>query len=733
MQEDTLVSLYNYLAFGFSNENISNSPDTLIERSVFGIKDTKLHEYNKTLLALVDCIPGFHIATCYFNNQLPNLHTDYKFDRLYLYRFLFDDMTTIAKNLEQTLDISYANNYVVLRYQNSELIPGNLYFSNYPQIKNLHYVVEKGVDYYQLEANKPFNYFLLLTQDFLNKQQIQATDKFYIYLFGLANSSYLEHETSISIDDVFKQNYIRNLYGFVTPYYIKTVDTNLLFDNNQVKIRAQVYRHREFFNPYNDIISEKFKKQLERPILLANLYINFMDNQNLNKDLYNIQSFLATITRFASIYPRGMHVDTYDTIFDNRNSLFGGNIVLRNAKANGIDINVYAIKLPDNFELDRQLHYFSLAFYEFEEIPLSKIYSNYIDDLVYDFDSFKVEYDLPENIQNLCTATIREGNKTLTGIWKYSYLGTKRQKHFISPISVLSYNIELEDTLEQKIITLYEFDICPQTRYRIIDADLPFEEEIKYDDLTFLLLRIGPGLYQIMSNEVLNRINISCDTEYGDILVRELTYIYKPTIKALLEGKVSFHIHHIPTNRYYEIDFKLNLALPFTSEYIVREMFDRTIEELFITPAITSDSLQTNKFMLVNYYNASRLTEPKDAYPNTYVCSTSDTSLAFAHLPHILCLTKDACPNTYVCSTSDTSLAFAHLPHILCLRGETICYYICKDAFDIQQLENMLKDNLLVYIHELYRLVSSAMLLPYTDTEIRDLQINHNTYYAVRM
>jgi hypothetical protein len=644
-------------------------------------------------------------------------------------------MTTIAKNLEQTLDISYANNYVVLRYQNSELIPGNLYFSNYPQIKNLHYVVEKGVDYYQLEANKPFDYFLLLTQDFLNKQQIQATDKFYIYLFGLANSSYLEHETSISIDDVFKQNYIRNLYGFVTPYYIKTVDTNLLFDNNQVKIRAQVYRHREFFNPYNDIISEKFKKQLEHPILLANLYINFMDNQNLNKDLYNIQSFLATITRFASIYPRGMYVDTYDTIFDNRNSLFGGNIVLRNAKANGIDINVYAIKLPNNFELDRQLHYFSLAFYEFEEIPLSKIYSNYIDDLVYDFDSFKVEYDLPENIQNLCTATIREGNKTLTGIWKYSYLGTKRQKHFISPISVLSYNIELEDTLEQKIITLYEFDICPQTRYRIIDADLPFEEEIKYDDLTFLLLRIGPGLYQIMSNEVLNRINISCDTEYGDILVRELTYIYKPTIKALLEGKVSFHIHHIPTNRYYEIDFKLNLALPFTSEYIVREMFDRTIEELFITPAITSDSLQTNKFMLVNYYNASRLTEPKDAYPNTYVCSTSDTSLAFAHLPHILCLTepKDACPNTYVCSTSDTSLAFAHLPHILCLRGGTICYYICKDAFDIQQLENMLKDNLLVYIHELYRLVSSAMLLPYTDAEIRDLQINHNTYYAVRM
>jgi hypothetical protein len=703
MQEDTLVSLYNYLAFGFSNENINNSPDTLIERSVFGIKDTKLHEYNKTLLALVDCIPGFHIATCYFNNQLPNLHTDYKFDRLYLYRFLFDDMTTIAKNLEQTLDISYANNYVVLRYQNSELIPGNLYFSNYPQTKNLHYVVEKGVDYYQLEANKPFVYFLLLTQDFLNKQQVQATDKFYIYLFGLANSSYLEHETSISIDVVFKQNYIRNLYGFVTPYYIKTVDTNLLFDN-QVKIRAQVYRHREFFNPYNDIISEKFKKQLERPILLANLYINFMDNQNLNKDLYNIQSFLATITRFASIYPRGMHVDTYDTIFDNRNSLFGGNIVLRNAKANGIDINVYAIKLPNNFELDRQLHYFSLAFYEFEEIPLSKIYSNYIDDLVYDFDSFKVEYDLPENIQNLCTATIREGNKTLTGIWKYSYLGTKRQKHFISPISVLSYNIELEDTLEQKIITLYEFDICPQTRYRIIDADLPFEEEIKYDDLTFLLLRIGPGLYQIMSNEVLNRINISCDTEYGDILVRELTYIYKPTIKALLEGKVSFHIHHIPTNRYYEIDFKLNLALPFTSEYIVREMFDRTIEELFITPAITSDSLQTNKFMLVNYYNASRLTEP-----------------------------KDACPNTYVCSISDTSLAFAHLPHILCLRGETICYYICKDAFDIQQLENMLKDNLLVYIHELHRLVSSAMLLPYTDTEIRDLQINHNTYYAVRM
>jgi len=72
MQEDTLISLYNYLAFGFSSENISNTPDTLIERSVFGIKDTKLHEYNKTLLALVDCIPGFHIATCYFNNQLPS-------------------------------------------------------------------------------------------------------------------------------------------------------------------------------------------------------------------------------------------------------------------------------------------------------------------------------------------------------------------------------------------------------------------------------------------------------------------------------------------------------------------------------------------------------------------------------------------------------------------------------------------------------------------------------------
>lgn len=698
-----MQDLYNYLAFGFSSENISNSPDTLIERSVFGIKDTKLHEYNKTLLTLVDCIPGFHIATCYFNDQLPSLHTDYKFDRLYLYRFLFDDMTTIAKNLEQTLDISYANNYVVLRYQNSELIPSNLYFSNYPQIKNLHYVVEKGVDYYQLQANKPFDYFLLLTQNFLNKQQIQTTDKFYIYLFGLANSSYLEHETSISIDDVFKQNYIRNLYGFVTPYYIKTIDTNLLFDNNQAKIRAQVYRHREFFNPYNDIISEKFKKQLSHPILLANLYINFMDNQNLNKDLYNIQSFLATITRFASIYPRGMHVDTYDTIFDNRNSLFGGNIVLRNAKTNSIDINVYAIKLPSNFELDRQLYYFSLAFYEFEEIPLSKIYSNYIDDLVYDFDSFKVAYGLPENIQNLCTATIREGNKTLTGIWKYTYLGTKRQKHFISPISVLSYNIEAEDTLEQKIITLYEFDICPQTRYRIID-NLPFEEEIKYDDLTFLLLRIGPGLYQIKSNEAINRFNISCDTEYGDILVRELTYIYKPTIKALLEGKVNFHIHHIPTNRYYEIDFKLNLALPFTSEYITREMFDHTMEELFITPAITSDSLQTNKLMLVNYYNAPRLTEP-----------------------------KDACPNTYVCSTSDTSLAFVHLPHILCLRGETICYYICKGAFDIQQLENMLKDNLLVYIHELYRLLSSAMLLPYTDTEIRDLQINHNTYYAARM
>lgn len=698
-----MQDLYNYLAFGFSSENISNSPDTLIERSVFGIKDTKLHEYNKTLLALVDCIPGFHIATCYFNDQLPSLHTDYKFDRLYLYRFLFDDMTTIAKNLEQTLDISYANNYVVLRYQNSELIPSNLYFSNYPQIKNLHYVVEKGVDYYQLQANKPFDYFLLLTQNFLNKQQIQTTDKFYIYLFGLANSSYLEHETSISIDDVFKQNYIRNLYGFVTPYYIKTIDTNLLFDNNQAKIRAQVYRHREFFNPYNDIISEKFKKQLSHPILLANLYINFMDNQNLNKDLYNIQSFLATITRFASIYPRGMHVDTYDTIFDNRNSLFGGNIVLRNAKTSSIDINVYAIKLPSNFELDRQLYYFSLAFYEFEEIPLSKIYSNYIDDLVYDFDSFKVAYGLPENIQNLCTATIREGNKTLTGIWKYTYLGTKRQKHFISPISVLSYNIEVEDTLEQKIITLYEFDICPQTRYRIID-NLPFEEEIKYDDLTFLLLRIGPGLYQIKSNEAINRFNISCDTEYGDILVRELTYIYKPTIKALLEGKVNFHIHHIPTNRYYEIDFKLNLALPFTSEYITREMFDHTMEELFITPAITSDSLQTNKLMLVNYYNAPRLTEP-----------------------------KDACPNTYVCSTSDTSLAFVHLPHILCLRGETICYYICKGAFDIQQLENMLKDNLLVYIHELYRLLSSAMLLPYTDTEIRDLQINHNTYYAARM
>lgn len=698
-----MQDLYNYLAFGFSSENISNSPDTLIERSVFGIKDTKLHEYNKTLLALVDCIPGFHIATCYFNDQLPSLHTDYKFDRLYLYRFLFDDMTTIAKNLEQTLDISYANNYVVLRYQNSELIPSNLYFSNYPQIKNLHYVVEKGVDYYQLQANKPFDYFLLLTQNFLNKQQIQTTDKFYIYLFGLANSSYLEHETSISIDDVFKQNYIRNLYGFVTPYYIKTIDTNLLFDNNQAKIRAQVYRHREFFNPYNDIISEKFKKQLSHPILLANLYINFMDNQNLNKDLYNIQSFLATITRFASIYPRGMHVDTYDTIFDNRNSLFGGNIVLRNAKTSSIDINVYAVKLPSNFELDRQLYYFSLAFYEFEEMPLSKIYSNYIDDLVYDFDSFKVAYGLPENIQNLCTATIREGNKTLTGIWKYTYLGTKRQKHFISPISVLSYNIEVEDTLEQKIITLYEFDICPQTRYRIID-NLPFEEEIKYDDLTFLLLRIGPGLYQIKSNEAINRFNISCDTEYGDILVRELTYIYKPTIKALLEGKVNFHIHHIPTNRYYEIDFKLNLALPFTSEYITREMFDHTMEELFITPAITSDSLQTNKLMLVNYYNAPRLTEP-----------------------------KDACPNTYVCSTSDTSLAFVHLPHILCLRGETICYYICKGAFDIQQLENMLKDNLLVYIHELYRLLSSAMLLPYTDTEIRDLQINHNTYYAARM
>jgi len=101
--------------------------------------------------------------------------------------------------------------------------------------------------------------------------------------------------------------------------------------------------------------------------------------------------------------------------------------------------------------------------------------------------------------------------------------------------------------------------------------------------------------------------------------------------------------------------------------------------------------------MLINYYNTTRLTEPN------YTCSTSDTDLAF------------------VCSTSDTSLASAY------------CYHICKGAFDTQQLENMLKDNLLVYIHELYRLLSSAMLLPYTDTEIRDLQINHNTYYAVRM
>jgi hypothetical protein len=130
------------------------------------------------------------------------------------------------------------------------------------------------------------------------------------------------------------------------------------------------------------------------------------------------------------------------------------------------------------------------------------------------------------------------------------------------------------------------------------------------------------------------------------------------------------------------------------------------MEELFITPAITSDSLQTNKYMLVNYYNAPRMTKPKDA---------------------------DACPNNYICSTSDTSLAFAHLSHILCLRDETTCYYVCKGAFDIQELENMLKDNLLVYIHELYRLISSAMLLPYTDTEIRDLQINHNTYYAITM
>jgi hypothetical protein len=131
--------------------------------------------------------------------------------------------------------------------------------------------------------------------------------------------------------------------------------------------------------------------------------------------------------------------------------------------------------------------------------------------------------------------------------------------------------------------------------------------------------------------------------------------------------------------------------------------------------------------MLVNYYNAPRLTKPKDAYPNTYICSTSNTSLASADLP------KDTCPNNYVCSTSDTSLAFAHLSHILCLRDETTCYYVCKGAFDIQELENMLKDNLLVYIHELYRLVSSTMLLPYTDTEIRDLQINHNTYYAITM